>query len=213
MLRQVSRPNRSIKKESMEVIMTQQNGDVKPIETYYNGYRFRSRLEARWAILFDAMGWPYEYEPEGYDLGKAGWYLPDFWIPICPKNNFTGYTGAGYFIEIKGNELTKNEKKKVAALSYYSKHTVRVFVGTPWNFKRITCQHKKIKSFLTDTYYAEMEDGREPGIRYGFEIEVLDSQLGYDEMKVRTAKDAMSLSKKARFEHGETPNVGGGSHD
>lgn len=23
--------------------------DIKPIETLYNGYRFRSRLEARWA--------------------------------------------------------------------------------------------------------------------------------------------------------------------
>ena len=40
--------------------------DIKPIETYYNGYRFRSRLEARWAVFFDALGVPYEYEPEGF---------------------------------------------------------------------------------------------------------------------------------------------------
>lgn len=51
---------------------------MKAIETRYKGYRFRSRLEARWAVFFDALGIKWEYEPEGYDLGEAGWYLPDF---------------------------------------------------------------------------------------------------------------------------------------
>lgn len=54
---------------------------IKPIETVHNGYRFRSRLEARWAVFFDAMGIKYDYEKEGYDLKEAGWYLPDFWLP------------------------------------------------------------------------------------------------------------------------------------
>ncbi len=54
---------------------------IKAIETRYNGYRFRSRLEARWAVFFDTLGIKYEYEKEGYDLGKHGWYLPDFWLP------------------------------------------------------------------------------------------------------------------------------------
>lgn len=54
---------------------------IKAIETHYKGYHFRSRLEARWAVFFDALGVWYEYEMEGYDLGKAGWYLPDFWLP------------------------------------------------------------------------------------------------------------------------------------
>lgn len=54
---------------------------VRPIETRYKGYRFRSRLEARWAIVFDAAGIDWRYEHEGYDLGALGWYLPDFWLP------------------------------------------------------------------------------------------------------------------------------------
>lgn len=29
---------------------------MKAIETRYKGYRFRSRLEARWAVFFDALG-------------------------------------------------------------------------------------------------------------------------------------------------------------
>ena len=54
--------------------------EIKAIETVYNGYKFRSRLEARWAVFFDAAGIKYEYEPEGFDLGGV-WYLPDFYLP------------------------------------------------------------------------------------------------------------------------------------
>lgn len=52
---------------------------IKPIETIYNGYRFRSRLEARWAVFFDALNITYHYESEGFDLGGV-WYLPDFYL-------------------------------------------------------------------------------------------------------------------------------------
>ena len=54
---------------------------IKPIETRYKGYLFRSRLEARWAVFFDALGIRFEYEPEGFDLGGGDWYLPDFYFP------------------------------------------------------------------------------------------------------------------------------------
>lgn len=53
---------------------------IKAIETKYNGYRFRSRLEARVAVFLDDQGQKYEYEPEGFEL-SSGWYLPDFWMP------------------------------------------------------------------------------------------------------------------------------------
>lgn len=55
--------------------------DIKPIETVYNGYRFRSRLEARWAVFFDEAGIKYEYEPEGFVLDNGILYLPDFYLP------------------------------------------------------------------------------------------------------------------------------------
>lgn len=51
---------------------------IEPIQTYYKGYKFRSRLEARWAVFFDTLGIKYEYEPEGYVLNNGKWYLPDF---------------------------------------------------------------------------------------------------------------------------------------
>lgn len=42
--------------------------------TRYAGVDFRSRLEARWARMFDAVGWRWQYEP---DLDTPG-YIPDF---------------------------------------------------------------------------------------------------------------------------------------
>ena len=55
---------------------------MKAIETEYNGYGFRSRLEARWAVFFDTLGIRYEYEPEGFVLSNGEQYLPDFFFPI-----------------------------------------------------------------------------------------------------------------------------------
>lgn len=44
----------------------------------YGGTRFRSHLEARWAIFFDHLDLKWEYEPQGFDLGDGIAYLPDF---------------------------------------------------------------------------------------------------------------------------------------
>lgn len=53
---------------------------VRAIPTTYSGERFRSRLEARYAMAFDRLGLRWAYETEGLDLGGV-WYLPDFWLP------------------------------------------------------------------------------------------------------------------------------------
>ena len=53
---------------------------IKAIETVYKGYKFRSRLEARWGVFFDTLGIEWQYESEGFDLNGL-WYLPDFWLP------------------------------------------------------------------------------------------------------------------------------------
>ena len=57
---------------------------IKPIETKYNGFRFRSRLEARWAVFFDMIGLKYEYEVEGFEMNGIR-YLPDFYIPSLDR--------------------------------------------------------------------------------------------------------------------------------
>lgn len=43
------------------------------IPTVYRGVQFRSRLEARWACMFDQLRWAWHYEP----IDLEG-YIPDF---------------------------------------------------------------------------------------------------------------------------------------
>lgn len=52
---------------------------VTAIETSYKGYRFRSRLEARWAVFLDHLKLEWKYEPQGY-MVEGQPYLPDFWV-------------------------------------------------------------------------------------------------------------------------------------
>jgi hypothetical protein len=64
-----------------------------PIPTRYKGILFRSRLEARWAVFFDAIGCPWEYEPEWFLMPSGVPYLPDFrlngqvWAEVKPPGD------------------------------------------------------------------------------------------------------------------------------
>lgn len=61
------------------------------IPAVYNGIRFKSKLEARWAKFFDLIDTPWQYEPRTFYLPSAGVYTPDFrlgdkcWLEIKPK--------------------------------------------------------------------------------------------------------------------------------
>lgn len=97
---------------------------MKPIETHFDGYHFRSRLEARWAVFFKTLRIVYEYEKEGYDLDGV-WYLPDFWLPE-----------QDCFVEIKGQEPTREEERKGSLLALNSGKDVHFCyngVGLPEN--------------------------------------------------------------------------------
>jgi hypothetical protein len=59
------------------------DGQIQSIATEYNGITYRSRTEARWAVFMTMVGCPFEYEPEGFDLGGGVCYIPDFWLPTC----------------------------------------------------------------------------------------------------------------------------------
>jgi len=82
---------------------------MKAIPTRYAGYHFRSRLEARWCIMFDALGMVWEYEPEGFELSDGSRYLPDF------RARYP--SGEVMWFEVKGDvsEVTKAEWEKMAA--------------------------------------------------------------------------------------------------
>lgn len=90
---------------------------IKAIETRYAGCRFRSRLEARWAVFFDSLNIEWQYEPQGFET-PYGPYLPDFWLPIQK-----------YWIEIKGTAPTKDEQDKLTYVSMQTLCESFIFFG------------------------------------------------------------------------------------
>lgn len=90
---------------------------IKAIETVYKGIRFRSRLEARWAIIFDSLGIEWRYETEGYLIrtsdGYSIRYLPDFVLYggsiRCPDP---------LFIEVKG-DMQPDDAVKIKAFAQH----------------------------------------------------------------------------------------------
>ena len=93
---------------------------IKAIETSYNGYRFRSRLEARWAVFFDTLGIEYLYESEGYVLDNGTHYLPDFHLPMLDT-----------IAEVKGQTPNRNEERKLEDLALSLDKIPLFLIGTP----------------------------------------------------------------------------------
>lgn len=108
---------------------------MKPIKTFCNGYEMKSRLEARWACFFTAMGLSWIYEPEGFDTGDLGWYLPDFYLEELKL-----------YVEIKPklSSYDENEAFKIAwkclRLSQIAKEPVLLIAGQPY-FDKYVCSY------------------------------------------------------------------------
>lgn len=75
---------------------------LKAIQTSYRGHRFRLRLEARWAVFFDALELSWEYELEGFELPEGACYLPDFRVRT-PQDSYR-------WVEIKPSIVTSDSK-------------------------------------------------------------------------------------------------------
>jgi len=190
---------------------------IKAIETRYKGYRFRSRLEARWAVFFDALGVRWEYEKEGYDLGEHGLYLPDFWLP-----------DQDCWVEIKGSFQNQLEQDlceaKIKALCIGTKKQVVLFVGPPWDGENVDLP-------ALGEYYDYIEgDANNPaeaGYDFpymwcdcatcgavGIEFSQRNDRLcqcstgdRYHDSSPTRIPNALREARAARFEHGETPGV------
>ena len=171
---------------------------LKAIETRYAGLRFRSRVEARWAIFFDACALEYEYEKEAYVL-HCGLYLPDFWLSTL-----------GCWVEIKGQAPADIEVLRAKALAQASERPVIIFdkleVGTKGGFA-----HPYLDRYYPRTYaFAECDSCGH--------IDIIDAEaqrtIQCPDCATRrlyrftspTLRRAYEAARSARFEHGEQPN-------
>ena len=93
---------------------------MKPIETNYKNHKFRSRLEARYAVFFDAIGLKWIYEMEGYILQNGQCYLPDFYLPELDC-----------FVEIKPDSASMEDTEK--ARIFGKEKSIALMKGLPSN--------------------------------------------------------------------------------
>lgn len=171
--------------------------NLKPIETTYNGYRFRSRLEARWAVFFDALGFSWEYEKEGFDLNGTP-YLPDFYIPQW-----------GAWVEIKPKvfEMESAGHNKCILLS---KETTpdKVFLvsGNPYHGEHsVICCNGGYTEWIGEFTEGIADDKRTPQL-------FLSAMSGNKKYPVTTMNMfmldyAFTQARQARFEHGDNKPV------
>lgn len=157
---------------------------IKAIETRYKGFRFRSRVEARCAVFFDALNLDWDYEAEGYDLGGAeGRYLPDFFM----RSN--GHYGP--YVEIKGKKPTTAEIDKLLTLCGLKTAYGTFLFGSIRDLKWIDI-HK---------------DGfvyREGNLGDLAECQIFLGALAYPN-HAPAIPAALNRANSARFEHGEKP--------
>lgn len=86
---------------------------VKPrigLASEYKGVVFRSRLEARWAAVFDHYSILWAYEPDVFET-PAGPYLPDFLLPDLNT-----------YVEVKPGPCEFNYRALRAVVQQTSKH-------------------------------------------------------------------------------------------
>ncbi len=189
---------------------------LKPIETRYGGCRFRSRLEARWAVFFDDLGWRWDYEPEGYELPFCGNYLPDFLV--TPPESAQWSTGP-FWAEVKGQRASKSEKDKIRELACLSgkygtflHSPYKTFEQSEWIFGMGT--RMSPGDCFTDWQVPHSEFHELGKERTEFiciytspfyrELDSLLERMGMaSALTVRKLKKAAKAAQSARFEHGE----------
>lgn len=180
------------------------SGEINPIETRYGGYRFRSRLEARWAVFFDALNIEWEYEAQGYMVDGTP-YLPDFWLPkFCPRYNAGEIFDSGMFAEVKPNGGDFSLARRFAKRS---SHGIWLCEGVPdfraylvcFNDEETYCESPAIPN--ADQAEGENRMYWQPG----YEREDLSIPENCIGMLGFTFTNAVQAARSARFEHGESP--------
>ena len=189
---------------------------IKAIETYYNGYRFRSRLEARWAVFLDALSIEYEYEPEGFELPSGKRYLPDFKVRCYGTRGGLHDKSFDLFIEVKG-EMTKDDADRIKEFCGYGwddindwptiENPLLVVGNIPKQGYCYNLEEEGIDGVYTFNYSTIDGDcfGAYPAAHDGkFYLWGADSSY-INSCDVEGVEHAYDLARQARFEYGETP--------
>lgn len=158
----------------------------RAIETRYKGYRFRSRLEARWAVFFDTLGLTWEYEPEGFELSGGRRYLPDFRLVVAG--------GVPLYVEVKPQgPMTQTDKDKIQAFA-------RLVQGDDQDTGLIVVRGDPMAA---DAFLFGVFDGQRKAGPLSFD-DYANTWCLLSRKPAETVKAAAFDARGARFEHGES---------
>lgn len=178
---------------------------VKAIETEYAGYRFRSRLEARWAVFFDALGIEWEYEPQGYTLKDGTNYLPDFYIHKVGGRTGKGKRkrGDGIFVEVKG--FLKGEDRNKLDKFPYAIYCVGDIPTKkdPEQYMWDKCEDSNY--YLFSSWNIDKDSYSVFFCKVNGEICIygIDNIASMENVDLKSIHKAYDKARKARFEYGE----------
>lgn len=189
---------------------------VKPIETVWRGYRFRSRLEARWAVFFDALKLKWEYEPEGFELGDGIRYLPDFRVRYPGRWADEAHD---VWFEVKADPTTLSQGDWEKLLRFEKQHGLIVLDGAPEPRMYLSVSEwlegeKGVLEEIQKPYKPSQNSQDEQ--RYGSALWSGKGRLWWDHHEDffrpttyfgtgTEIEDAVFAARGARFEFGEAP--------
>lgn len=159
---------------------------IKAIRTKYKGIRFRSRLEARWAVYFDVLDLKWEYEKEGYALNNQYYYLPDFWLPEVKM-----------WAEVKPEKFTEIEKEKARLLAKGTGFPVLMLEGIPdyKTYLAIEPEGYRIDYLISNHHDYPKSEGR-----FYSNTEYCDGEIELEEHIKDEMKEAIEAARGANFE-------------
>lgn len=197
----------------------------RAIETNYMNYRFRSRLEARWAVFFETLGWDWHYEKQGYVIGWCG----DGTLPWLPDFEVVTPMGQHFYVEVKGDpnffvdggwlahfdygggppgfqdcgwsDKYDAERKPLLLLGdipRFDTHNVDFFVPVIVHYKGI----RSVRGLISDHGLHMRRDFDESCIETDG-LKDFQISLSYASYPFPRVIEAMRAASGARFEHGE----------
>lgn len=148
----------------------------KAVQTRYAGYHFRSRLEARWGVFFDSLGFEWRYEPETFPG-----YVPDFYIE---QGNM--------WFEVKGSlDVSPGELDKCKSFAKPGVNFAMLIGDIPRTFVTWDTPGKRLVGIPA----ARLDERDIWTPSYGLLM------LGHHAGRLQ---EALNAARSARFEHGQS---------
>ncbi len=161
---------------------------IPAISTRHRGYYFRSRLEARWCVFFEALRIRFHYEMEGIKLPDGVCYLPDFFLP-----------DVNMWAEVKPTNFTSAEHSKCKQLMRCTDRNCLFLVGPP-DFSTYMGTSWDCDEYTETDYLLDVDWHGRKHYKNGRLFASTDGQWNCELMFTEQYRGAVYLARSERFQ-------------